>query len=116
MPDIPERLNIIDETSISKSNNPVSPIRQSSLEKHLQQRPNAQELKDRHILLSTSAAPSLQGQQKELERKMRADSLNDKIAKRPNPEDLVKKGILTDADRLYEERIEEEYAKREGGA
>jgi hypothetical protein len=41
---------------------PISPIRpnhvrQNSLEKHLQSRPNPQELKDRHILLDTNAAP-----------------------------------------------------------
>lgn len=58
---------------------------------------------------------------------MLADSLNDKISHRPTPEDLVKDGVLhedptspdkkaTDADALYEQRIEEEYAKREGGA
>lgn len=36
----------------------MSPIeRQVSLEKHLQQRPDAKELKDRHILLDTNAAP-----------------------------------------------------------
>jgi hypothetical protein len=56
---------------------------------------------------------------------MRADSLNEKISHRPKPEDLIKEGILTedptsveetDADKLYRENIEEEYAKREGGA
>ena len=57
---------------------------------------------------------------------MRADSLNEKISHRPKPEDLVKEGILNEDptspikdgenDKLYEERIEEEYAKREGGA
>jgi hypothetical protein len=56
---------------------------------------------------------------------MRADSLNEKISNRPKPAELIKEGILTedptspeekDADKLYEERIEEEYAKREGGA
>jgi hypothetical protein len=58
---------------------------------------------------------------------MRADSLNEKISHRPKPEDLIKEGILTEdptevsdeqraKDKLYEERIEEEYAKREGGA
>lgn len=58
---------------------------------------------------------------------MRADSLNEKLSQRPKPEDLIKEGILTEdptevseeqreRDRLYEERIEEEYAKREGGA
>ena len=41
----------IDET-------PISPVqRRDSLEKHLQQRPDVQELKDRHILLDTKAAP-----------------------------------------------------------
>jgi len=49
---------------------------------------------------------------------MRADTLNEKLAGRPKPEELVKEGILKkeDAERLYEERMEEEYAKREGGA
>jgi hypothetical protein len=60
---------------------------------------------------------------------MRADSLNEKISHRPKPEDLIKEGILTEdptsieedkeqaeKDKLYEERMEEEYAKREGGA
>ena len=37
---------------------PISPIqRQDSLEKHLQTRPEAKDLKDRHILLDTNAAP-----------------------------------------------------------
>lgn len=36
----------------------MSPIeRRNSLEKHLQHRPDAQDLKDRHILLDTTAAP-----------------------------------------------------------
>jgi hypothetical protein len=49
---------------------------------------------------------------------MRADSLNEKLAGRPKPEELVKEGILKreDVENLYEERMEEEYAKREGGA
>lgn len=37
---------------------PISPIeRRNSLEKHLQLRPEAQDLKNRHILLDTTAAP-----------------------------------------------------------
>lgn len=37
---------------------PMSPIeRQISLEKRLQQRPEAKELKDKNILLDTNAAP-----------------------------------------------------------
>jgi len=56
---------------------------------------------------------------------MKADALNEKIAHRPAPEELVKEGILKEDptspgqeenDRKYEEAIEEEYAKREGGA
>ena len=55
--------------------------------------------------------------------------MKEKILHRPRPEDLVGKGILEEDPRspseeksqkqreaLYEERIEEEYAKREGGA
>lgn len=37
---------------------PMSPLeRKDSLEKHLQQRPEAQDLKNRNILLDTTAAP-----------------------------------------------------------
>lgn len=37
---------------------PISPIeRRNSLEKHLQMRPDAKDLKERHILLDTTAAP-----------------------------------------------------------
>jgi hypothetical protein len=51
---------------------------------------------------------------------MRADSLNDKIANRPSPDKLLKVGILAEDPRSpeekYAEAIEDEYAKREGGA
>lgn len=51
---------------------------------------------------------------------MRADSLNEKIAHRPSPDALLKEGVLHDDPRSpedkYAEAIEEEYAKREGGA
>jgi len=37
---------------------PINPLqRRDSLEKHLQMRPEAQDLKNRHILLDTTAAP-----------------------------------------------------------
>lgn len=58
----------------------------------------------------------------QLEKHMRADSLNDKIAHRPSPDELIKKGLLNpdedprSPDEKYKEAIEEEYAKREGGA
>lgn len=51
---------------------------------------------------------------------MRADSLNDKISHRPPPEKLVEEGVLHEdprsADEKYAEAINDEYAKREGGA
>jgi hypothetical protein len=51
-----DRTAIIDETPISPVREP-SHIRQNSLEKHLQHRPDPKELRDRHILLDTNAAP-----------------------------------------------------------
>jgi hypothetical protein len=45
----------IDETPISPSR--PNHARQNSLEKHLQSRPDPKELKERHILLDTNAAP-----------------------------------------------------------
>ena len=72
---------------------------------------------------------------------MRRDSLNEKLAHRPDPEVLLKEGVLhedprspetkaadVEADKKvgaekqeknnnkYEEAMEDEYAKREGGA
>ena len=73
-----------------------------------------------NILPESTAAPAIVGHQKELEKHMRADSLNEKLQHRPDPATLLKEGVLhedpRDADALYEERIEDEYAKREGGA
>lgn len=49
-----ENTDFVDETSIS----PVrSSERRNSLEKHLQHRPEPQDLKNRHILLDTTTAP-----------------------------------------------------------
>lgn len=56
MADSSDRTAVIDETPISPVR-PSSHVRQNSLEKHLQHRPDPQELKDRHILLDTTAAP-----------------------------------------------------------
>ncbi|KAK3631973.1 hypothetical protein LTR56_016566 [Elasticomyces elasticus] len=110
-----------------EANNAVdrSPIaqleRRNSLEKFLQGRPEAQELKNRHILLDTTSAPTLQGlekrperedlveknilanstaapslqeKQRELQMHMRANSLEKHLQTRPKPEELVKEGIL----------------------
>jgi hypothetical protein len=47
-----------------------------------------------NILPDSNAAPALQANQRALDKKMRADSLDQKIQHRPKPEDLVKEGIL----------------------
>ncbi|KAK1753449.1 hypothetical protein QBC47DRAFT_386419 [Echria macrotheca] len=108
----------VDETPISPSR--PNAARKNSLENHLLHRPERQELVEKNILPASSAAPGLQAQQKELEKHMRADSLNEKIAHRPSPEALIKEGVLHEDPRSpeekYAEAIEEEYAKREGGA
>lgn len=45
-------------TEVPVDETPLSPIeRQESLEKHLQMRPDAQDLKNRNILHDTNAAP-----------------------------------------------------------
>ena len=48
-----------------------------------------------NILPDSTAAPALQGQQKELEKHMRADSLEQKLQQRPKVDELVKEGILS---------------------
>jgi len=76
----------------------LSPLeRRNSLEKHLQHRPDEQDLKDRHILLDTTAAPALQARQAELERQKITDNLKKGLAKRPEKDDLVSKNILPDS-------------------
>ncbi|KAK3305465.1 uncharacterized protein B0T15DRAFT_197808 [Chaetomium strumarium] len=118
MADKTDVTNTIDETPISPSR--PDPARKNSLEYHLSHRPERQELVERNILPASTAAPGIQAQQKELEKHMRADSLNEKIAHRPSPETLIKEGVLREDPRSpedkYAEAIEEEYAKREGGA
>jgi len=87
-----------------------------SLRKGLEKRPDREELVERNILPDSHAAPGIQGQQKELEKHMRADSLNEKLSNRPKPDELLQKGVLTEDPTSYEEKMEDEYAKREGGA
>ena len=71
---------------------PISPIeRRNSLEKHLQTRPDPQDLKDRNILKDTSAAPALQQAQQDLERHQAEDALRHKLEKRPQKEELVER-------------------------
>ncbi|KAL8719979.1 MAG: hypothetical protein Q9225_003095 [Loekoesia sp. 1 TL-2023] len=77
---------------------PISPIdRRNSLEKHLQTRPDPKDLKDRHILLDTNAAPALQSAAQDLERQRATDSLKKGLEKRPEREELVERNILPDS-------------------
>ncbi|KAL8992510.1 MAG: hypothetical protein Q9188_007568 [Gyalolechia gomerana] len=77
---------------------PISPIhRHDSLEKHLQTRPDPKDLKDRHILLDTNAAPSLQSAAQDLERQRATDSLKKGLEKRPEKEELIERNILPDS-------------------
>ncbi|KAH7126931.1 hypothetical protein B0J11DRAFT_579354 [Dendryphion nanum] len=87
--------NVIDET-------PISPVRQAverrnSLEKHLQHRPDPQDLKNRHILLDTNTAPALQAKALELERQRATDNLKKGLAHRPDRDALVERNILPDS-------------------
>jgi len=51
-----------------------------------------------NILPSVNAAPALQAQARELEKHMRADSLEQKIQNRPQPEMLIAQGILDESE------------------
>ncbi|KAL1613640.1 hypothetical protein SLS54_010394 [Diplodia seriata] len=92
---------------------PISPVRandrRNSLEKHLQHRPDPQDLKNRHILLDTAAAPTymadtdscdsaLQQKQLELERQKVSDNLKKGLAHRPERDELVERHILPDSN------------------
>ncbi|CAF9932625.1 MAG: hypothetical protein HETSPECPRED_008405 [Heterodermia speciosa] len=84
--------------SSSVDDSPISPIeRRNSLEKHLQMRPDAKDLKDRHILLDTNAAPALQSAAQDLERQRATDSLRKGLERRPEKEELVERNILPDS-------------------
>jgi len=56
--------------------------------------PRADVGKTGNILPDSNAAPALQAHQRELEKHMRRDSLENKLQNRPKPEDLIKEGIL----------------------
>lgn len=88
--------------AITVDETPISPVRQSterrnSLEKHLQHRPEAQDLKNRHILLDTNTAPALQAKALELERQRATDNLKKGLAHRPEREELIERNILPDS-------------------
>jgi len=87
-----ETPSAVDTTPISPTRG--APERRNSLEKHLQRRPEAEDLKARNILLDTSAAPALQAAQHELERQKITDSLRKGLEHRPEKDDLVERNIL----------------------
>jgi hypothetical protein len=49
-----------------------------------------------NILPHINAAPALQANAKELEKHMLADNLDQKLQRRPQPEELISQGILTE--------------------
>jgi hypothetical protein len=59
-------------------------------------------------MTETSAEPSLQAKQLKLKRARLADDLNEKIAQRPGPMELVEKNILPVESSLKEAIIGEE--------
>lgn len=59
-------------------------------------------------MAETSAEPSLQAKQLKLKRARLADDLNEKIAQRPGPMELVEKNILPVESSLKEAIIGEE--------
>lgn len=95
----------IDESHLSAS----SHERRNSLEKHLQTRPEMQDLKNRHILLDTNVAPyipqmtpdrkgllayidrSIQNTREELARQRASDNLKKNLEKRPERGELVER-------------------------
>ena len=92
-----ERTPSITSPSLSEGVD-ISPIstadRRNSLEKHLQTRPDEQDLKNRNILLDTNTAPALQARQLELERQRATDNLKKGLEKRPERGELVERKCL----------------------
>ncbi|KAI9612297.1 hypothetical protein KEM48_004314 [Puccinia striiformis f. sp. tritici PST-130] len=68
------------------------------LEKLLADRPDKTELIEKNVLKPGNLAPSLQAKQAELEKSQLEDKLNAALAHRPDPEILVKEGILTEEE------------------
>lgn len=62
-------------------------------------------------LSETQAEPSLQATQMKLKRARLADDLNEKIAQRPGPMELVEKNILP-VESAVEEVVEGRYSSR----
>ena len=82
-PDASTKVPPVDDASLTDNKH-----RRDSLEKHLHTRPTVDELKQKHILLDTNAAPSLQAAQHDLEKQRITDSLKKGLEHRPEREDL----------------------------
>ncbi|KKF94591.1 MKL/myocardin-like protein 2 [Ceratocystis fimbriata CBS 114723] len=78
----------------------ASPERKNSLDNYLQHRPTRDSLVNKNILPPTTAAPAIQAHQMELQKSMRADTLNEKISHRPSPDTLLKSGVLANDPRI----------------
>ncbi|OAV94746.1 hypothetical protein PTTG_12003 [Puccinia triticina 1-1 BBBD Race 1] len=68
------------------------------LEKLLADRPDKTELIEKNVLKPGNLDPSLQAKQAELSKNQLEDKLNAALAHRPEPEKLVKEGILTEEE------------------
>lgn len=85
------------EVNVDTSPISASLEHRNSLEKQLQHRPEEQDLKDRHILLDSKAAPALQAKEAELKRQQITDNLKKGLAKRPEKEELMDRNILPES-------------------
>ncbi|KAG6043676.1 hypothetical protein E4U33_001666 [Claviceps sp. LM78 group G4] len=117
-----------EEHSQAVDESPISPVcpdtgRKISQNDHSISRPNHSELVEKNILATSAPVPGNSAPQKEesqLEKITLEDKPDDKFLHRPSPEKLVNGGVLHEdsrtAEQAYEEAMEDEYAKREGGA
>ncbi|KAF8585941.1 hypothetical protein K439DRAFT_1282633, partial [Ramaria rubella] len=64
------------------------------LERKLSLRPEKKDLVERNILKDSNVAPALQAARADLQRSQLEDKLDQALQQRPNPEELVKGGIL----------------------
>lgn len=82
---------------------------QDILKTKIEKRPNRDTLIQKNILPDSAphAAPSLIRKCTELKRARLADDLNDKLAKRPGPLELVESGILVSSDSALSEAIKD---------
>ncbi|KAL5601216.1 hypothetical protein BROUX41_006014 [Berkeleyomyces rouxiae] len=87
-------------STIDNSHIVASPERKNSLENYLQHRPTRDNLINKNILPPSTAAPAIQAHQMELQKSMRADTLNEKISHRPSPDELLQSGVLANDPRV----------------